>query len=204
MSLVPSAHPSTESGPAAPPSVAAAVFNAIADRLATRTDDLVVFTGTGCSFAEWTVWESVTALHGHRAGEDVGGSGSGWTVQPHPRYAEMGVTGSRETADLLVFDPASGRRVLVELAILQDWSRNKWIDMLDGDTERLGRAIATDVVPLQIVIAASLVSAIEVNPVWQQWLGMSKIWCRPTSLHRAMALGPVGQLTIQGWVAGDQ
>ena len=34
---------------------------------------------------------------------------------------------SRETADLLVTDSARGERVLMEMSIIHDWSRNEWI-----------------------------------------------------------------------------
>ena len=43
------------------------------------------------------------------------------------------MAGSRDRADLLVFDPTSGRRVLLELAVIHDWTTNKWIDTLNGD-----------------------------------------------------------------------
>ncbi len=103
-------------------------------------------------------------------------------------------------ADLAIFDPRTGDRVIIELTVIHDWSRNKWIDELDGDTVKLSRPLTAGITPLQLVVAASLTSPIEVNPRWQQWLSMSTVWNRPTRLHRAMPLGPVGQLSLHGWV----
>jgi len=111
------------------------VFDALADRFATRAADIAIFTETGTSFEEGAVWEGVAALHGHESpGAD---HGPGWTVRPHPPYAEAGVTGSRDVADLLVFEPGLGGRVLIELSIIQDWSRNSWIDKLDGEIKHV-------------------------------------------------------------------
>ncbi|MHC4220102.1 MAG: hypothetical protein ACYSU7_16780, partial [Planctomycetota bacterium] len=122
------------------------------------------------------------------------------TARPRPSYAEVGVAGSRDLADLLVFDPTSGRQVLVELAVIHDWTTNKWIDGLKGDTERLQRAAAVGMAGLQVILAASLESPIDVNPKWQGWLGMWDLWNRPTDLRQAVPLGSVGQMLIQGWV----
>ena len=124
---------------------------------------------------------------------------AGWTVRPYPPYSEVGVAGSRELADLLVFDPATGRRVIAELSIIHDWSTNKWIDSLNGDTQKLERAAAAGVVGFQMIFMVSLASPIDVNPTWQSWLGMSRIFKEPTKLVRAMPLGSVGQMALRGW-----
>ena len=169
--------------------VATEVFDIIANRLGERSEAIALFTETGCSFEDWCTWEGLAACRAQ-----------GWTVQPKPRYADLGVTGSREFADLLVFDPARGWRVLLELAIVHDWTTNKWIDTLDGDTEKLGRSLAGGIIPLQMILAAWQDSAIAANPTWQAWLGMSNIWDRPTELKRTMRLGSIGQMVLQGWV----
>lgn len=161
------------------------VFAQIADRLAARTDDIALFTETGCSFEGWSHWEALAACHD-----------AGWTAEPRPAYARAGVAGSREHADLLVFDPATGRRVLVELAIVQDWTTNKWIANLNGDTDRLKRSPVSG---LQLILAASLASPIEVNDTWRAWLGMSDIWTQPTRLRRSVPLGNVGEMLLMGW-----
>ncbi len=161
------------------------VFGQIADRLAARADDIALFTETGCSFEAWLHWEALAACRG-----------AGWTAEPRPAYAKVGVAGSREHADLLVFDPATGRRVLVELAMIQDWRTNSWIASLNGDTDRLKRCPAAG---LQVILAASLASPIEVNDTWRGWLGMSAIWPQPTQLVRAIPLGNVGEMLLKGW-----
>ncbi|MFQ5949018.1 MAG: hypothetical protein ACE5KX_09185 [Acidimicrobiia bacterium] len=175
--------------PAASVVLAAEVFDVLAGRLAKRSETIALFAETGSSFQEWCVWEGLSA-----------GRARGWTVRPKPGYAEVGVAGSRDAADLLVFDPASGQRVLLELAIIHDWTTNKWIDELNGDTARLGRPLAGGIVPLQAILAVCPHSPIDVNPTWQGWLGMSAIWNRPTELKRVLRLGPVGQLVLKGWV----
>ncbi|MHC4416145.1 MAG: hypothetical protein ACYS0G_12760 [Planctomycetota bacterium] len=172
---------------------AAQVFDVIADRLGERSETVALFTETGCSFEQWCTWEGLAACRG-----------AGWTVRPRPPYAEVGVAGSRESADLLVFDPASGRTVLLELAIVHDWSTNKWIDTLNGDTDKLSRPLTGGIVGLQLIVAVSLASPIDVNPTWRGWLGMSNIWNEPTELKRAMRLGPVGQMVLQGWVVSRE
>jgi hypothetical protein len=175
--------------PAAADTFAARVFGVLADRLGQRSDEIAVFAEAGGSWEAWCVWEVLAACRE-----------AAWTAQPRPPYAEVGVAGSRELADLLVFDPARGHRVLLELAVVHDWTTNKWIDALNGDTERLRRSAAVGVVGLQVILAASLESPIDVNPKWQGWLGMSDIWTRPTKLRRALPLGSVGQMVVQGWV----
>ncbi len=170
--------------------LAAEIFDVIADRLAARVEAIALFAETGRCFQGWCVWEAMAACRG-----------AGWTAQPEPAYADVGVAGSRECGDLLVFDPASGRRVLLELALIHDWTTNKWIDELNGDTDRLARSPVTG---LQIIVAASLPSPVEVNATWQGWLGMSDVWNRPTDLGRSMRLGPVGGLLVKGWMIGDE
>jgi hypothetical protein len=173
------------------PSFARAVFDAVVDRLASRADAIALFTETGGSFEGWCVWE---ALAGCRA--------AGWAVRPQPPYADCGVAGSRDAADLSVFDPATGRSVLVEITVLCDWTTNKWIDQLDGDTQRLTRAAAAGTPGAQLILAASLASPIEVNPKWLSWLAMCRIWKEPSDMRRSVPLGPVGELLARGWAVG--
>jgi hypothetical protein len=181
------------SGPAAAEAAgrgfAAEVFGVLAARLGQRAEAIALFAESGGSWAEWCTWEAFAACRE-----------AAWTAQPQPPYAAVGVAGSRDRADLLVFDPASGRRVLLELAVIHDWTTNKWIDTLNGDTDRLRRAAAVGVEGLQVILAAALDSPIDVNPKWQGWLSMSDIWPRPTDLRQAMGLGAVGQMVVQGWV----
>lgn len=174
-------------------SFSAEVFEVVADRLAGRADAIALFAETGCSFEDWCTWEALAACRQ-----------KAWTVQPRPRYADVGVAGSREVADLMVFDPATGRRVLLELAIIHDWTTNKWIDALNGDTDRLRRAAAAGVEGFQVIVTVSLASPVDVNPTWQGWLGMSRIFKEPGRLTRAMPLGAVGQLALHGWEIGKK
>ena len=168
--------------------LSSAVFTVAADRLADRAGQVACFTQTGRSCEAWCTWE---VLDGCLA--------AGWTATPQPAYAEVGVAGSRDLADLLVFDPATGRSVLVELAIIHDWTTNKWIADLNCATERLQRAASVGVIGLQLNMAVSLASPVEVNATWRGWLEMSEIWKRPTKLKRAMPLGAVGQMLIHAW-----
>jgi hypothetical protein len=169
-------------------SFARAVFDAVVDRLAGRADTVALFTETGCSFEGWCAWE---ALAGCRA--------AGWAARPQPPYTECGVAGSRDVADLSVFDPSTGRSVLVELTVVHDWTTNKWIDQLDGDTQRLTRAAASGMAGLQVIFAASLASPIEVNTKWVSWLSMCRIWKEPGAMKRAFRIGEVGEFLACGW-----
>jgi len=171
--------------------LAGAVFGAVADRFEERAGEIARFVATGGSFEPWCVWEAAAGLLGRD---------EGWSVRPQPPYAELGVTGSRDAADLLVFDTSRGIGIVVEIVVIHDWTRNTWLDRLDGDTDKLGKTLSPGLVPLQLVLAASIVAPVEVNPTWQQWLGMSKIWNRPTGLSRSLPLGPAGQLIMQGWI----
>jgi hypothetical protein len=168
--------------------LAAAVFEVAADRLAARAADAALFTETGRDWEAWLTWELVAAC-----------IGAGWAAEPKPPYARVGVAGSRELADLLVFDPATGGRVLIELSVVQDWTTNRWIADLNGDTDRIRKATATGVVGLQLIVAASLTSAVELNETARAWLAMSDVWTSATDLKRAMPMGSVGQLLIHGW-----
>jgi hypothetical protein len=173
-------------------SFARAVFDAIVDRLASRAETVALFTETGGSFEGWCAWE---ALAGCRA--------AGWAVRPQPPYAECGVAGSRDVADLSAFDPATGRSVLVELTVVHDWTTNKWIDQLDGDTQRLARAAAAGTAGLQLILAVSLASPIEVNPKWLSWLAMCRIWKETSDMRRSVPLGAVGELLARAWTIGS-
>ncbi len=175
-------------GPARTAALSSAVFTVAADRLADRAEQVERFTQTARSWQGWCTWE---VLDGCLA--------TGWTAAPGSAYAEVGVAGSRDLADLLVFDPATGRSVLVELAVIHDWTTNRWIADLNCATERLQRAASVGVVGLQLIVAVSLASPVDVNATWRGWLEMSEIWKRRTDLKRAMPLGAVGQMLIHGW-----
>jgi hypothetical protein len=181
-----------ERGPAVATDLVGDIFVLVADRLASREQDVAVFSGAGEPFADWLLWETFAA-----------GTHEGWTMRPRIPYREVGVVGSRETADLLAFDPLRGSRVLVEMTIISDWTNNKWIDWIEGATARLSRAITPGIEPLQIVVAASPSSPLDVNPHWQQWLGMSAVWNRPTDLECSMPLGPTGQILTRAWRLGS-
>ena len=55
------------------------------------------------------------------------------------------------------------------------------------------------VVGLQLIVAASMTSAVELNETARAWLAMSDVWTSATDLKRAMPMGSVGQLLIHGW-----
>jgi hypothetical protein len=170
------------------PSLGRAVFAVAADRLARRADDAALFTETGRNWQAWLTWEVLAAC-----------IGAGWAAEPHAPYARVGIAGSRDQADLMVFDPATGGRVLVELSVVHDWTTNKWIADLNTATGRLRKAAAVGVSGLQVIVAASLSSAVEVNEASRAWLAMSEAWPRPTDLKRAIPMGRVGQLLVHAW-----
>ena len=169
-------------------SLGAAIYTVAADRLADRAADAALFTQTGRDWEAWLTWELVAAC-----------VGSGWAAEPHPPYTRVGIAGSRELADLLIFDPGTGHRVVIELAIVTDWTTNKWIDDLNGDTDRLRKAASVGVEGLQLIVAASLTSAVELNETGRVWLAMSEVWTVPTKLARAIPMGAVGQILVRGW-----
>ncbi len=169
------------------------VYGAVADRVSERLEDVARFVESTVSFQPWLVWEMLSAVATRP------GSGSGFTARPRPAYADLGVPGSRDVADLLVVDVATARRVLTEITVISDWASNKWIDNLDGATRRLSRTLVPDIVPLQVVVTASHTSPIDVNHRWQQWLGMSRVWKRETALRRTLPLGAVGQVIVTAW-----
>jgi hypothetical protein len=171
-----------------PAALSGAVFNVAVDRLADRAADAALFTETGRDWEAWLTWEVLAAC-----------IGASWAAEPRPPYARVGVAGSRDHADLLVFDPATGDRVLVELSIVHDWTTNKWIADLNGDTDRLRKAASVGVVGLQLIVAASLTSAVELNATGRAWLAMSDAWTLPTELKRAIPMGSVGQILVHGW-----
>ena len=167
----------------------AEVFGVFAGRLAERRETVAAFAETRASFEAWVIWEGLEACR--RAG---------WTVTPRPPYADVGVTGSREAADLAVFHPASGARLLLEVGLVHDWSTNRWIADLDADTVRLRRPREVGTHGLQVIVAVSLASPIEVNPTWRGWLGMTSIWNEDSELRRAEPLGAVGEMLCRGWI----
>ena len=89
--------------------------------------------------------------------------------------------------------------MVLELAIVTDWTTNKWIADLNADTDRLRKAAAVGVVGLQMIVAASLTSAVELNETGRSWLAMSEVWTMPTKLERAVPMGSVGQILARGW-----
>jgi hypothetical protein len=171
----------------------AEVFKTIAGRLAERASEIALFVESGSCFEQWCTWEAFAACRA-----------AGWTASPHPSYAAVGLLGSREFADLLIFDPASGNQVLVELAIVYDWTTNRWIASLNRDTGNLSRPLAPDVASLQMIMAVSLASPVEVNRTWRTWLEMTSIWKRPTKMTHTMPLGASGQMILKGWMVGRE
>jgi len=171
-----------------PATLGAAIFTVAADRLAGRAGDAALFTETGRDWQAWLTWELLAAC-----------IGAGWAAEPHAPYTRVGIAGSRDLADLLVFDPATGGRVVIELSIVHDWTTNKWIADLNGDTDQLRKAAAVGVAGLQLIVAASLTSAVELNETGRAWLAMSDVWTVPTKLKRAIPMGSVGQVLIHGW-----
>jgi hypothetical protein len=165
------------------------VFQSICRRVLDRARELELFLESGQPFEAWVTWEAYAACRLQ-----------GWGAHLRPPYASAGLLGSRDDADLLVSDPASDRRVLVELAVICDWTTNRWIAPLNLDTANLRRALSPDVVPLQIIVAASLSAPIEVNRQWKAWLGMTSVWTRPTDLEEAIALRGGGQILVRGWM----
>jgi hypothetical protein len=171
--------------------VAAEVFDAITDRFRRRTKAIAVFLESGGCFEPWCIWEAFAAFREQ-----------GWSANPNPSYAEVGLLGSRETADLLVGSPGDGRRVVVELALVNDWSTNRWIASVDRDTRNLSRTLPSGTQALQVILAASHEAHVEANPTWRSWLEMTKIWPIPTDLTDAIGIGDAGQMVIRGWLLG--
>ena len=169
------------------------VFDTIADHVSGRANEIALFLEPGVSFEQWCIWEAFVACRA-----------KSWLVKPEVSYSEVGLMGSPESADLLVSDPARGDRVLIELALIHDWTTNRWIASLDHDTDNLEKSLTGGHTPLQIIFAASLMSAITVNQTWNTWLAMTSIWCRSTDLERAIPLGATGQGLLKGWVIGSE
>jgi hypothetical protein len=168
------------------------IFKTIAGIIGARADTIALFLEGHASFEEWFMWEAFAACRSE-----------GWSVRPRVSYADVGLAGSRETADLLVIDPTSDDRVLVEMAIIHDWTTNRWVASLDLDTMNLTRPLSAGVVPLQIVTCLSLQSPIEVNRQYRSWLEMTRIWARPCGLSRELQMGASGQALVKGWVLTD-
>jgi hypothetical protein len=165
------------------------VFQVVCRRLSDRARELELFLESGHSFESWLHWEAYAACRLH-----------GWMAQLRPAYASAGLMGSRDDADLLARDPASARRVLVELAVICDWTTNRWIAPINLDTANLSRPLSPDVESLQLILAASPNSGIEVNRQWKGWLGMTSVWSRPTDLQHSVRLGQDGEALLRGWV----
>lgn len=169
------------------------VFQTIAEHLVDQLDAVTLFTSKGVSFEAWCVWESVAAI-----GLDP--RHATWTCVPQPPYASLGVTGSRDAADLLVTDATHGDGVVVEIALIQAWSRNAGIDRLEADRLRLAKPRTSATASLQMIIVASLDATIDEDPAWQQWLRMAKVCRRPADHRHFAPLGESGgQLAIYGW-----
>jgi hypothetical protein len=167
------------------------VFKTMMGRLAERAAEIALFLESGQPFEEWLSWESYAACRM-----------AGWSAELRPSYAEAGLLGSRDEGDLLVTDPARDRRVLVEVAVVSDWSTNRWIAPLNLDTANLGRGLSPGVEPLQVIILAASHTRIEVNRQWLGWLAMTSVWTRPTDLTQTIPLPNNGELVARGWVLG--
>jgi hypothetical protein len=166
------------------------VFDTLAESWAARAEDVGAFARTGIDFEPWCVWEGVAAS-----------ALESWIATPSPSYAAVGVTGSREHADLLVSMPAQGRRVLVELAILHDLTANVGIGHIVAQAQRLARPMSADVVGLHVIVAVNPDGPVEVHPGWRQ-LDMMLGFGAPNH-QRAAALPAGGELAILAWRSGD-
>lgn len=169
--------------------VTQSVFDAVADAWAARAADVAAFAATGCPFESWCIWEAIAAC-GRR----------GWSATPRATYAAAGVTGSPESANLLVACPTEGLRLIIELGLLHDLSASTWIGKLNDQTRRLDRAFAPDVVGLHVLVPVSPDGPIEVNAGWRHILAIARLG-EPDHL-RTVALPGAGEMQILAWRRG--
>lgn len=166
----------------------AKVFAVITRRLVAKADDLCVLAATTYSFEEWVNWEALLACFRE-----------GWIVDPKPAYRSIHEgEAERELGDLLVMDRAKQSRILVEVAVVHDYTSEKWIGKIDNDTQKLDRAAHSGLCGLQLVVAAST-KRITGNPKWEQWLARTARWRAVPPHADGCDLPGSGQLSLWGW-----
>ncbi|MDD4890441.1 MAG: hypothetical protein PHU85_10970 [Phycisphaerae bacterium] len=168
--------------------LAKCVFQVIAHRFAARIGDFQQLGDTGYSFEEWCNWEMFLACRA-----------AGLSASPRPSYRRLGVADSGRYADLLTHDPSQSERVLVELGIAHDWTTDKWLSKLDGDTAKLQQVNVEGITKLQIILVVTAKHHLS-DDLWQGWLRKLKCWNQRTDLDTILALPTNGELMLRGWI----
>jgi hypothetical protein len=171
-------------------STAGRVFETISSRYVARAKDIARFSATRYSFEEWCNWEAFSACD---AVED-------WLVQPRPRYVDLGVAGSSEYADLLITNVRDGERVVVEIGLAHDGTRDRWLAKLDRDAAMLERIVLPRTATLHLILVTSFTRDIELSAQWERGLGRLSAGSQETDLVTRTVLPPHGQMVLRGWI----
>jgi len=186
------------------------VFNAIADRLVVKCDDLALLTWTWAGFEEWLNAEAYLACC-HRWGFH--------NVTCRPRYSAWTNGRAGGSGDLAV-ERAGGGSVFSEIKLIHDgwFSENALFDMQPGqleqqsaraedalsqDAQKLAAPFARETARLQIVAISTLECLeIEKSANWRKVFARVTQWNRPTDLIRMASLlveNRPGQFIAKAW-----
>lgn len=148
-----------------------------------RDVDLVAFTRSQYSFEEWLNWE-LFAASSRRYGS---------TVFPKPNYRQIGVD-TCDAGDLLI--EHGGSRLFVEVGIVHDGTRDRWLDKLEHDRLKLLR-IPGFAVPLQLLLSVSQ-RALRTDRQRSDWLERLSFWNAGVVADMFIEL-PGGWAQLRAW-----
>ena len=171
--------------------LAEAVFQVFSERLVSRSADIVEFCRTQNSFEDWCNWESFSACR-------IIGD---WKAIAKPTYgcSLRSDYPSAWQGDLCIAQRYNGSIVVVEFGLVHDGTKDIWQCKLNRDEEKLCFPFKPHVVPLQVQILTTTKTT-DFCSDRAAWLRPIRCWSRAPDMRRSVALAPMGQMVIAGWV----
>lgn len=160
----------------------------MANCLGEQREKILSFSRTGGSFEEWINWEFFSAFECEN-----------YKVEPKPNYAKYGVAPRQKIkADLYAESEDGARKYFVEVALVGEYTQQKWIAKIEKDREKLLslRAYDSNLVKIQILVLSASYPALVSE--WDGWLSRLPFWRRERGSETAIH-SPNGEIVVCAW-----
>lgn len=140
------------------------------------------------NFEDWALWEAFEAstLQGHLA-------------VPRPAYRLFGIPDATK-GDLAITPSNAGRRIMIEIKLVTDWTCGRYRESIVGDRAKLAR-LPDDVLAVQMLILISRSERILAD--WADWLSEKmEFWSPRAPVQAEFDLAGGGNVVLQAWSVG--
>lgn len=159
------------------------ILNTITAQLKLSHDKLIGFANTGYSYEEWINWELFHAF-----------TQKGYSCCPKPSYKYHGQPFDLNfQADLHCKNECTHEEFIVEVALVGDYTQNKWRDKIERDRWKLNEFLPTNKNLKKIQIVVLVADYADLLTEWDYWLKELKFWLDipPTAATNSTAKGEV-------------